>query len=459
MSLGAETVGAPCARCALEIEALSPLVNVRMWRAGRSRTWQAQLHPACALDVDTVEFGNLLERDRKPFAGRDELEALWASRTLAINDRRARQWTSRSSMRIGVPPRIGPDVAPAALSPASDPYGRPRVRVSFDASPHIDDKFWSALRLLQSWPSPKREYVFVHAPAAFAAEDPSQPVIGHVFATVAKKGARRDPSIDLWKHHARGFPPPLLWLIGIKQWKKTDENVLSVREHVASQCVAPDECPVLCTMKVDTAALDALVLALDEHLDGRELWSDQSPTETFVAAFERDLRSGHAFDEHTLERIGWLACFARTEASDAINERNALWLIEHGQLAHVRAMLREDAHTSNAPYVAWFAAALANRAEKMQSELAVEQLALPMLEQFATYDRDRAARAGIELFLAIENPPRIVGRLERVREKLERFATKSDLPMIRAAIDASPSDEHARILTALWLAIDGRAIP
>ncbi|MBL8678208.1 MAG: hypothetical protein JNK05_03540 [Myxococcales bacterium] len=460
MRFGAASGEATCSRCLAAIEPSAVRIEAAPGRWA-SFSDAFTLHPGCALDVDTRSFSELLARDDARFEQRDALAALAAARLESIEDRRDRSWSAVNGYGAGLAPKLGRDTPAPPLYPARDPQGRPRVRVSVHGTDNVLDStkrasLWNQLRTMQAWSSPKREYVFVDGRHGTTISDPSQPTIGHVYATIAKQSSFREITTALWQHRALGFGPPLLWLLGIKQWKKTDANVLSVREHLASQCVEPDECPVLCAPRLDAAALDALVLALDEHLDGRELWFDGSQALAFATTIERDLHRGHEFKLGVLSSIQQLTRIGATDESKAVNERTALWLIERGRLREVDSLLVDKTHVTSAPFVAWFAAATANGAEKMQQPNAAEAIGCAMLAMFGAFDRENAVRAAIALFLAVENPPRFGRRLEHLREALQRLAVRDDRAAILEAINASPTEEHRRQLALLLTRIDGR---
>lgn len=451
--------GSRCDRCLDPIDADAPRVEAQLepiWRPESSLRFA--LHPACALDVDTRSFAALLEGDGAAFAQRDELERLLATRLRAIEHRRDRAQRAARSEE----PSASEDPSPP-VSPARDPLGRPRVRVSIVSNGTVLDSrtstsFWRRLRVLQSWCSPRREYVFAQThEGGYVDDDPAQPMIAHVYASLAKKGALTDRSDRLWTHRALGFHRPLLWLIGIKQWKRTDPNVLAVRELVASQAIDPDDCPVLCAPRIDEAALDALVLALDEHFDGRARSFTGAPALAIAETLERDLLSGHPFDDAQLSQIGQRTRLSPTAQSKAVNERVALWLIAHGRVAAVQSLLVEKTHTSSAPLRAWFDAVCANGAALVQEPHAVEAHVPPMLQMLAAFDRASAVLAATRLFVALEQPPRYPARLPSLRAEIAKYAASDDLPALTRAMESAPTDEHRRQLALLIATIEDRA--
>lgn len=246
-------------------------------------------------------------------------------REQAIGRRRAMRWSTTSDGR-GLPLALAPterDDEPAWIHPQRDVQGRPRVRVLLSGS------VWSgsnatarALDALlgreRRWPSPRREYEFVQRVGVKLpmSDDPSIPLIGVVYAPYAKKNAPFERSLELWTYSALGFPPPLLWLQGIGSSRARDENVLRVREHVESLGFRADESPVLCAHKINAASLDALVDALDQHCDGRELFVREPPSLRFAEAALRYAREERALD--TTLFAGMLSLIVHHGFSDAV---------------------------------------------------------------------------------------------------------------------------------------------
>jgi hypothetical protein len=464
MRLLTEDGDATCARCLAPIEREQRRVVASPMHLSLSAQTFA-LHPACALDVDTQRFCQLLATDAATFEGRAALEALAATRTRSIDDRRGRRWNAFNGSGIGIAPTIAPDAPVPPVSPARDPLGRPRVRVCIHGTENVlgpsnASSLWQRLRVLQSWPSPKREYVFYDGELAEAdaSDDPAQPTVAHVYATIAKKSSLRGTSVELWRRRALGFPPPLLWLIGIKQWKKTDRNVLDVREHLASFGLDPDESPVLCAPRIDHDALDALVLALDEHFDGRELPASPAASMalTLALAFERELREGPAFDRKLFVPIAALTRRGFTQASVAVNERSAARLVANGALHDAATLLVPTAHESSEPFESWFAAALASDEARTRDKWLIETSACSMIRAFAAKDRPAAVRAGLALLLVVENTESHPLRVLRLREALSDVSINRDVAAIRAAIDAARSDAHRSELALLLRAVEAK---
>ncbi len=72
--------------------------------------------------------------------------------------------------------------------------------------------------------------------------------------------------------------------------QQRDEDTLRFRELLVSNGLDGDRCPVLYAPEITEAALDRLVIALDEHVDGRELRgpSLRRSRDTRSIAFPRD---------------------------------------------------------------------------------------------------------------------------------------------------------------------------
>jgi hypothetical protein len=217
------------------------------------------LHLRCAIDVDASAVREQLRRFQADFADRSEIVALVESRVRAMIE--------------AAKPAAERDPAALAVDTAADPTGRPRVRVflagsafSFGNGPALD---LERVTRDQTVRSPTREYRFVQQYTGIPSlpEDPSQPVIGAVFATFAgaKIMANQRQKISAWK--ARGLPTPVLWVFARgAQATATDEQILGLRALLDDVGYAGDEALVRATRKVDDDSLAALVEALDEAI-------------------------------------------------------------------------------------------------------------------------------------------------------------------------------------------------
>lgn len=429
------------------------------------------LHPRCAVDCRPSAFCALLERDEREFEQRAELAALAEARVRSMRDRADRMWSVGSEFpREARPPKLARDAPSPPLSPARDPLGRPRVLVNVMGTSDVllaknRSQLFAQLKATQSWPSPKREYVFVPVREACWSYDPAQPLIGHVYVTRATKTAidpmraGTPPASEqavLWEHRAYGFPPPLLWLIGIKQWRKTDANVLAVRERVLSQGIDADACPVLCSPKLDAAALDAVVRAFDEHFDGRELWSDAPRALTLATALERDLRDGRLVDRSVIGAIAQQNYYGQTSESIAVVERIARYLIDQGRLFEAHLVLSSSVGVSTALFEAWFEAATGRFAERLRCEHPNALGEFDMLRLFGERARDKAMLAAMKLFLLIESPPRFDDRLSGLCYDIGRIAVSDDLPLLRETLERCPTEKHREQLSLLLRQIEQR---
>ncbi len=369
------TSSAPRAACARCLEELEPDCTIVRSTRGRTPSQSSRwLHPECAIDVDTRALCALLRSDALPFAGRAAVEALAFARERAIEQRALSQWRERheeTGQVVAIAPSRPFEDDPELVRPARDRRGRPRVRVLLTGTALVErndtsSAFWSLLREGYSWSSPKREYVFTPRVGARIApdEDPAQPIIGVLYAPLAKKSSKLEQEPSLWLFAAVSMPPPLLWLHGIKAWKLRDENILRVREHVARSGFDADLCPIVATPAVDAAALDALVLALDEHFDGAERRVTEHQASAIASALLRAVREDlRAIDEQRFDKMLSYTRWGRTAASDAIVTELAQTLIDHttptlaGRHAHVLAamVLASRAVSRASLFEQWFA--------------------------------------------------------------------------------------------------------
>jgi hypothetical protein len=157
-----------------------------------------RFHPRCAVDVSAYYARLALRHPELDFDERTSLLALADARWEAIEAARGK----------GAPW--------PAIERATDPWGRPRVTILVAGSAMGDrewGRFSKALPLL-TWRSERREYVFDRVVKKLLVLDPSQPVVGGVFA--AKAGGRvvRSHSDHLATWRALGLPAPLVWTFG-----------------------------------------------------------------------------------------------------------------------------------------------------------------------------------------------------------------------------------------------------
>lgn len=259
------------------------------------------LHPACALDVDTVAFTAAFSEcsDRMPDWA--ALNALVTTRNAAIDQRRSAQWLSYSipdmpGLRSISEPIHAFEDDRHWVSPARDAQGRPRVRVlcagSAFSREHTSSERIDALTHVRSWASPKREYVFEQREGARALEcddDPAQPIVATLYAPIATSDSliEGEEHLQLWR--ALRFGVSMLWLIGADSGRTRDEHTLRFRELLVSNGLDGDRCPVLYAPEITEAALDHLVLALDEHVDGSELRVREAPLRAIARTVRDDV--------------------------------------------------------------------------------------------------------------------------------------------------------------------------
>jgi hypothetical protein len=238
---------------------------------GEQLDWQRaalDYHPACWMDVHGQHFLAMLQGSPTPFEGREALAAEAERRALAVR---------AAAMGPKARAKLGPI---AAVEPARDPQGRPRVRVLLlgnaastssrtplvDGTVALDAELRAAVRN-GTVHSPLREYVMVsHTSAASVAVDPSQPFVAGVFmmsTSIAPAASYRAKIAD-WA--GLNLPPPILCVISEQDRAVVDAYVLKLRAMVEQCGYSADECPVLTASKRDRALFEALALKLDEHV-------------------------------------------------------------------------------------------------------------------------------------------------------------------------------------------------
>ncbi len=266
------------------------------------------LHPECALDVDTIGAAQALDRFDQGLFGRSDLgfegraafAELATTRTIGIAHRRGQKCTRVSDPSIGayrVHPPSRPRIdEPSSTSPAMDLAGRPRVRVlvagSACSTTRTSGRTLQSLLPARSWASPKREYVFVTETSAFEFpdDDPAQPIVGTLYMPIATTGSVVEGAQDVSEWSAFGAPAPILWLIGVSSNKPRDEHTIRFRELMDHFGYDGDECAVLCAPKITRAALDQLVLAMDERFDGSEVRAPENPWAALAERLRSDIR-------------------------------------------------------------------------------------------------------------------------------------------------------------------------
>jgi hypothetical protein len=382
---------------------------------------RSYLHALCAVDVDAAGVAKVLARSSGDFTGRAAVEALVAARVKAIdaaNDPAAARVTHV-----------------AAVAPAADPTGRPRVRVflagsafSLGNGPAFE---FDIVAKLRAWRSPLREYQFVvqYTGEPDPPEDPSQPVIGAVFAPFADGKAMSNQRHKVSGWRARSLPTPILWIFARgTSLLPSDDEVLRWREFLESAGYNGDEAAVCLARKVDAAALDALVAALDESLG-----AVPAPKDVAVVT-----------DLALAEQLATLIAQERAEAANdalltalaVLRASKKTGVVPEFQRAHVGGITRVTPD-GRAALTRVAVAALALD-ECLDSALAV-------LESGPEVDASAAVRKAIERF--VSDPKR---KLTKSFDHLIEFAKKRAVPdratALMAALEASKTPARARSL-------------
>ncbi|MDP3279136.1 MAG: hypothetical protein Q8Q09_28350 [Deltaproteobacteria bacterium] len=277
----------PCRRCREPIAKEAWMTSAWIYADTNGNTKTVYYHPRCAVDVDARALhGEFIKYEKGEFAEHlDAVEQFAAARAAAFE---AYALDPRS-------PR-------ARIEPATDPRGRPRVRVRFGGSMSGGSKFMEVFeKHCPDWTfaSSLREYVLApHAVSSgVSSDDPSQPVVGAVFGTpcsVKLVGSQRE-KVQNWR--TEGLRVPVLWIYDDeKRGQATiDGKVLELRAMLEAAGYEADEAPVVVSRIIDAAAFAALARALDEHMpasDTRAALIERSPvdraTELLEAAIEED---------------------------------------------------------------------------------------------------------------------------------------------------------------------------
>jgi hypothetical protein len=255
-------------------------VQKRTWvfgrPAGASRDARAIYHPMCAVDVDLASAYELIERDPTEFADRASVSSVVVVRM-------------RAAIALAAQARGGAPVDRAALEavePARDARGRPRVRVLFAGSAVARGarlaSLVRSLAFIGSWTSPIREYCMVlpdnegGEPVARRPgdDDPSQPVVGAVFAVLDGVTVLPSERASLLEWNSRSLPTPVLWIasrrrtrVHVRAAVARDDEVLRYRRVLDDCGFSGDEALVVRHADDQASALDSLVAALDESID------------------------------------------------------------------------------------------------------------------------------------------------------------------------------------------------
>ncbi len=249
-------------------------------------------HPRCAIDVDAVRAFEALRGYR---AGVDDDEAI---RKLAAQ--RAKAIDALAKARAAAKKKGKPAVIPA-IEPARDPQGRPRVRLywagNLASSSGAISELFARLAPNSTLRSPLREFVlrtFVKVTRRSLDDDPSQPLIGALFgtlATVKLVGVQRD-KLAAWR--AEGVPTPVLWVLDLMRDPSiVDARVLEFRKALDEIGYVGDEAAVVVTHGMDSDAIRAVASALDEAFaDGTRKAATTDPGMRAAARLREVLASG-----------------------------------------------------------------------------------------------------------------------------------------------------------------------
>lgn len=252
-------------------------------------------HPMCGVDVDLASAYALLERDATEFGDRAAVERVVEERMRAAMALAAK---TRGDAAEGERASAGVE----SVEPARDPRGRPRVRVLVAGSAVARgarlDALVRSLAFSGAWTSPTREYCLLlpdnGADGAVAGarsrldDDPSQPVVGAVFAVLEGVTVLPSERASVLEWNARGLPTPVLWIASRRRRRPharlaaTRDNEVTRYRKVLDDCgFSGDEAQVVRCDDEDAASLDALVAALDESIEnvGRGPLDARTPIE------------------------------------------------------------------------------------------------------------------------------------------------------------------------------------
>jgi hypothetical protein len=325
----------PCRRCAKPFAEREPALRAQNGfeslravcvlrdRSDDPRAQSMVYHLRCAVDVHHVAASHALARSPATMQGRDAMLALANARIAA------KLQTSKKTRR-------------PALEPATDPSGRPRVRVIFVAS--SNDVLPTAPGALRSAAlldldttvvdntisSPLREYALHRHEAPHDIEqEPSQPTVAGLCwqkttASVVAVFAKR---LAEWR--SLGLASPLLVVVGpgASDPAVLDPLVLKLRALVERAGFEPDDAPVVSGERVDAALLDAIALALDERcVVGAGPSTNAARSESAIANLERVVEEGR--DEALIATAGAALKVYATASRD--DRRRILHAMFHG---------------------------------------------------------------------------------------------------------------------------------
>ncbi len=219
-------------------------------------------HPLCIVDVSIIEANDWIKAERSDFEDKKAVTELVKQRMAAIAKLRARKTAKGKSS----------SAEPIEVELARDPLGRPRVHLFFAGSlaSEAASDFDSSLQDLlpdNTIASPLREYVLDHfAGSPPVLEDPSQPLVGAVFAHYSDvklvRGQRE--KVAIWK--AMNLPTPALWLHQRRPEKdeRRDQTILELRLMLDAAGYVGDDARVVTTQLFSASDMQAVALRLDE---------------------------------------------------------------------------------------------------------------------------------------------------------------------------------------------------
>jgi hypothetical protein len=397
------------------------------------------LHLHCAIDLDARGVARVLELFKewyeRQFPERYDLEWILAKRMRAIEECRK--------------PVHQRDPAVLDVQPVRDPQGRPRMRVLLTGNAICDRALPRHYRLCAGeWASSKREYKLLlqRSGVENPEEDPSQPLIGAVFAPYADSKLMEAQWHRLQSWAARGLPTPVLWIFsrGTRD-RATDEQIVRWRAVLDDIGFRGDEAKVVETRRLDAPAMDALVEALDETFECHEIPTlDVSPEDIALAAFaERLADEGHTIAvQYALRRAAW-------------------WLDDFSD-ADLEALWRLKKSNPRLPVSAEGRRAFARLAARMLSFEMCRDDALVLLERCMSEPLwleldplvEGAVRSAIERF-ALDPKQRLTQRVERLLAFAARQGVRErGAPLVSAMQTATTPARVAMLARALELARD-----
>jgi hypothetical protein len=301
----------PCRRCAKPIAENEPALRAQNGfeslravcvlrdRSDDPRAQSMVYHLRCAVDVHHVAASHALSRCPATMQGRDAMLALANARIAA------KLRTTKKTQR-------------PALEPATDPSGRPRVRVIFVASSNdvlpTEPQALRRASLLDldttvvdtTIRSPLREYALHRHEAAQDLEpEPSQPTVAGLFWQKTTAGVVAVFAKRLAEWRSLGLASPVLVVVGpgASDSDVLDPLVLKLRSLVERAGFDPDDAPVVSGESVDAALLEALALALDERCGvGAGPSTTSARSEGAIANLERVVAEGR--DEALIATAG-----------------------------------------------------------------------------------------------------------------------------------------------------------